>query len=313
MKPEVRRDNVIAADGTRLALYRVGEPGRPVVLLMPGTFSNHTFWLGTKGRGMAWALAESGFEAVVLDPRGHGGSDRPPGRGRGGSGDGRSAGGGEWTFEHWGRVDVPAAVAHVAEPDRPALLVGHSAGGASMLIALAGEPDIRHHVAGVVVLATPVPWLQRWRRVSAWGIRSLSRLLGRFPARLVGLGPEDELPGVMSQWMTWNLRGEWLGEDGIDYVRALADVRVPVLGMSGAGDTLFAPPHACRTLVEMVGAGDRRYELAGRETGFSEDFDHPGIVVSRAAREEVWPRVLGWLRERSPASLGKPAGGLHGH
>ncbi len=289
----VRQDRVLADDGTRLALYRVGPAGAPPVLLMPGTFSNHTFWLGTKGHGMAWAIADAGFEAVVLDPRGHGGSER--------------AGGQAWTFDHWGRLDVPAAVEAVTADGGQALLVGHSAGGASMLIALAGEPRVRERVAGLVALATPVPWLQRWRRIGAWGIRTASRLLGRFPARLLGLGPEDELPGVMSQWMTWNLEGEWIGQDDIDYVSALADVRVPVLAMSGAGDTVFAPPRACRTLLEMVGTDDATYVLAGRETGFSEDFDHPGIVVSKAAHEEVWPRVLAWLGDHAPAS----PGGLH--
>ena len=286
---EVRRQDVTAADGTRLALYRVGEPGRPPVILVPGTFSNHTFWLGTRGHGLAWTLAEEGFEAIVLDPRGHGGSDRPGGR--------------EWSFDHWGRLDVPAAIDAVAgeveSPRRP-LMVGHSAGGAAILIALAGEPELRDAVAGVVALATPVPWLQRWRRLGAWTIRALSRLLGRFPARRLGLGPEDELTGVMDQWMSWNLAGSWESHDGIDYVSALEDVRVPILAMSGAGDTLFAPPEACRGLLAMVGSSDATYRLAGRETGFSEDFDHPGIVVSRAAREEVWPLLVDWLRGHAP-------------
>jgi pimeloyl-ACP methyl ester carboxylesterase len=281
---EVRRNDVLAADGTRLALYEVGA-GTPVVL-MPGTFSNHTFWLGTQGQGFAWRLASAGLRAVVLDPRGHGGSERPSGR--------------DWNFDHWGRVDAPAAIEHATKDGERALLVGHSAGGAALLIALAAEPELRERVAGVVVLATPVPWLQRWRRIGAWAVRAGSRLLGRFPARFLRLGPEDELAGVMAQWMTWNLRGEWRAEDGLDYVRALAEVRVPALGMSGAGDTVFAPPDACRSLVAMLGSDDAEYRLAGVETGFSEDFDHPGIVVSRAAREEVWPRVVRWLQAHVP-------------
>lgn len=282
----IRREDIQASDDTRLALYRVGRPGAQPVLLVPGTFSNHTFWLGTRGHGLAWALAAAGFEAVVLDLRGHGGSERAAGRG--------------WTLDHWGRVDVPAAIDAVTHGGGRALLVGHSAGGAALLIALAGEPTLRERVAGVVVLATPVPWLQRWRRLGAWGIRALSRLLGRFPARLLRLGPEDELPGVMTQWMTWNLRGEWRSHDGLDYVRELGEVRAPVLGMSGAGDRVFAPPEACRALVEMMGSDDALYRVAGRESGFSEDYDHPGLVVSRAARQEVWPEIIDWLRGHAP-------------
>ncbi len=277
----VRREEAVAADGTRLALYRVGDPDAPPVLLMPGTFSNHTFWLGTRGRGMAWHLADSGYEAVVLDPRGHGGSERPRGR--------------DWRFEDWGRLDVPAAVAASSGDSRPVSLVGHSAGGASMLIALAGEPALRERVASVVVLGTPVPWLQRWRRVAALAIRATSRVLGRFPARRLGLGPEDELPGVMIQWINWNLRREWRGDDGIDYVRRLADIQTPLLAISGAGDNTFAPSDACRALVDMVGSPEAEYVLAGRDTGFTEDFTHPGIVVSRAAHREVWPLIVAWL------------------
>ena len=287
---EVRRQDVIATDGTRLALYRLGDPAATPVVMMPGTFSNHTFWLGTRGHGLAWSLAGAGFEGVILDPRGHGGSDRPASRGE------RR----EWNFDRWGRVDAPAAIEAATDDGRKALLVGHSAGGAAMLIALAAEPELRERVTGIVLLGTPVPWLQRWRKIGAWGIRTLSRALGRFPARIVGIGPEDELPEVMAQWMTWNLHGEWEGEDGTDYVAELANVRVPVLGMSGAGDTVFAPPHACRSLVEMLGSDDATYRLAGTETGFTENFDHPGIVVSRAARAEVWPLLVDWLREHRP-------------
>jgi len=284
----VRQENILAADGTSLALYRVGPPGAQPVLLMPGTFSNHTFWLGTRGHGFAWELGEAGFEAVVLDPRGHGGSERPQGQ--------------EWNLDHWGRLDVPAAIEATAPAGGTVLLMGHSAGGAAMLMALAGEPELRERVAGVVILATPVPWLQRWSRPAAWGIQALSRILGRFPARLIGLGPEDEIPGVLCQWMTWNRRRRWVSDDGLDYVRALAEVRVPALGMSGAGDTPFAPPAACRALMEMLGSDDVAHRVAGTATGFSEDFDHPGIVVSRAAREEVWPVLIDWLQAHGRTS-----------
>ncbi|MEJ2502291.1 MAG: alpha/beta hydrolase [Gemmatimonadota bacterium] len=268
---EIRREDVLAGDGARLALYRLGPRDATPVVLMPGTFTNHTFWLGTQGRGLAWNLAAVGYEAVVLDPRGH------------------------------GRLDAPAAIQAATADRSRALLVGHSAGGAALLMALAAEPALRHRVAGVVALGTPVPWLQRWRRIGARAIRATSGLLGRFPARVLGLGPEDELAGVMVQWMTWNLAGEWRGKDGIDYGAALHGIRTPVLGISGAGDTLFAPPEACRSLVEMLGSDDATYRLAGVATGFSEDFDHSGIVVSRMARREVWPVVVDWLDAHRPA------------
>lgn len=284
MSAELRRQDILAGDGTRLALFRVGDDGDTPVLLVPGTFSNHTFWLGTRGHGLAWALAEAGFEAVVLDLRGHGASEAREGR--------------DWRFEDWARVDIPAAIDAITDQgSRSCLAVGHSGGGAALLMALAAEPELRTRVAGVVTLASPVPWMQAWGRPGAWAIRATARLLGRFPARRTGLGPEDELPGVMDQWMTWAFRRSWVGDDGLDYETALTEVTTPMLAVAGAADTRFAPAEGCRRLMESTGATDRTWALF-------DGFDHAGIVVSRGARREVWPRVVEWLQEHDPRALG---------
>ena len=294
MSRDLRRQDILAGDGTRLALFRAGDLAATPVVLMPGTFSNHTFWLGTRGHGFAWSLAEAGFEAAVLDPRGHGASEQHGGR--------------SWRFEDWARVDLPAAVEAVSEGGRRPFLVGHSGGGAAMLMALAVEEELHDRVAGVITLASPLPWLQGWGRLGARAIAATARILGRFPARRLGMGPEDELPGVMRQWMGWAATGRWLGDEGLDYEERIRDVTTPALAVAGAGDPRFAPPHACRALLETTAATDRTFVVAGRETGFSEDFGHAGIVVSRAARTEVWPLLLDWLRERDPVR----GGGLPG-
>ena len=282
-RADVRRREILTADDVRLAIHCLGEPGGIPVLLVPGTFSNHTFWLGTRGTGFARALAADGYEAWVLDPRGHGDSQRPR-RGQ------------HWDFDHWARYDVPAAIRAAARRGRGVIVVGHSAGGATSLIACAVEPDLRGLVRALVVVATPLPWLQAFRRAVTWLTRALSRALDRFPARLVGLGPEDELGGVMAQWMTWNLEGHWRGDDGTDYEARLSDLELPVLFLAGSGDHVEAPPRAVHALFKLVGSRDKTFLLCGRAGGFSEDYDHVGVLVSRAARLEVWPKILEWLR-----------------
>lgn len=284
-----RLEHLEAGDGVRLAVHRLGPAAGPPVVLLPGTFSNHTFWVGTRGTGFARALARTGYEAWVLDPRGHGESQRPAPDER-------------WDFDDWARRDVPAVLrAADAHGGRP-FLIGHSAGGAALLAALAAEPALRDRVRGIVVVATPLPWRQPRRRLAARAARVIARVLGRFPARLIRLGPEDELPGVIVQWMSWCLDGHWRGADGTDYAAKLGELRVPTLALAGAGDRLEAPPQAVRALLERIGAADRSFLLCGRDHGFTEDYDHTGILVSRAARVEVWPRILGWL-----AAHGGPA------
>src|SRR5690606_3844461 len=95
---DVERIDNEADDGVRLALHRTGPRNGTPVVLIPGPFSNHTFWLGTRGTGFARDLAQHGYEAWVLDPRGHGLSERP----------GRSD---VWRFDDWARRDAPAAIA----------------------------------------------------------------------------------------------------------------------------------------------------------------------------------------------------------
>ena len=277
--------HIITADGVRLVVHRLGPRDGIPILLAPGTFSNSSFWLGTRGVGFARSLVLNGFEAWVLDFRGHGQSPRP-------------ARGQRWNIDDWGRFDVPAAVAAIVETGRAPFLIGHSAGGVSILAALAGDPAVRAATRGAVIAATPLPWLQRWRRMAAYIMRSASRRLDTFPALLLGLGPEDELPGVMEQWMDWNIRGVWQGNDGTDYIPALARVDTPMLFLGGSAERRFAPADAVRALYDIVGPQDKRLVIAGTVHGFSRDYDHVDLIVSRDSQAEVWPIMLSWLLER---------------
>lgn len=280
MTPAAHTSFLTTDDGVRLALHQLGDGGTRV-LLVAGTFSNHTFWLGTRGIGFARHLAGEGYETWTLDPRGHGASQQP-------------ARGQRWDFDDWARHDVATAIRAAAGP--ALFVIGHSAGGAATLAALAAEPALREHVRGVIILATPLPWLQRWQGLVARTLRAATRVLPRFPSRLLRLGPEDELPGVMAQWMTWNLSGEWVGDDGTDYGRLLQSLELPALFVAGAGDHLWAPPHACHGLFQLVGSPAKSFLLCGTHSGFSRDFGHVDLVVSRPAREEVWPLLANWLR-----------------
>ena len=264
-------------DGVRIALHHLGNPGHTPVLLVPGTFSNSSFWFGTRGVGFARGLVDAGFYACVLDPRGHGLSDRPT----------RAQ---HWDIDDWARLDVPTALLAIATPERPAFIIGHSAGGAVTLAALSAEPELHAFVRGVIAIGTPLPWLQPWRGSMAWLIRATSLVMRRFPARLLRIGPEDELPRVMAQWMTWNIEGHWTGDDGTNYTAGLAAIRHPFLMIAATHDKVYAPPRACRGLFNLVGSEEKEFALF-------DGLDHVGMVVSREARRQVWPRMIAWLGE----------------
>ena len=121
-------------------------------------------------------------------------------------------------------------------------------------------------------------------------------MLGRFPARMLRMGSENEAALVLSEWMAWNLRGRWVGADGYDYLAALQWVRAPFLGLAGAGDRLFAPVDACRALVDRVGAGSRTFAVVGLGLG------HGGLLLDAQADAQCWSLVATWTaRLPSPA------------
>lgn len=278
---------VTTEDGVSLALYRARafRDGRPGVLLVHGAFSNHRLWLGRlrtgeTGGGLVHFLTERGLDVWLADLRHHGASDREPAPGR-------------WSFTDWIHRDAPALVARVREETggAPLAWVGHSAGGAIGLCWLAREAP-PGALGAIVTFGTPGPReMSLPRRALAVSTIALARALGRFPARLLRLGSEDEAAGILAEWMGWNARGGWVGTDGFDYLAALRRLTTPFLSVAGAGDRLFAPPHACRQLVDATGAAAKELVVCGAR------LSHRGLLRDPRARERCWPRVATWLED----------------
>jgi oxygen-independent coproporphyrinogen-3 oxidase len=282
---EPTRYRELTDDGVELSLLRFPDTAStgPPVLLTHGTFSNAQVC----GK-LASFLADQGFDAWVLELRGHGQSQK---------------GSGHHDFQHLADVDVPTALAAVRRwtGQRQLFLIGHSGGGLVFLMHLARHPEMGKHVRGLVTLASQATDAGRtwgaWARIIGSG--ALNNVLGYLPGPALGLGPENEYRGVMNQWFRWNLSHRWLGRDGFDYAEALRRVDVPLLSLAGAGDHLIAPVQGCRRLYEWMGSRDKQLMVCGTSTGFAEDYDHTRIIASRAAWQQIWPAILRWMRDRT--------------
>jgi len=287
MTGSIRR--LTTPDGVELALHRLRavRDGRPAVLLVHGAFTSHRLWLhapgaavgAASGGGMAHFLSAAGLDVWLADLRHHGDSAREPRRGA-------------WTFEDWVLQDTPTLVARVREETdgAPLAWVGHSAGGAAGLCWLA-RVAAAAPLRAIVTLGTPGPRrLGPVRRTLAAATMAMSRALGHFPARALRFGNEDEAAEIIAEWMEWNVRGRWRGTDGFDYFAGLAALSTPYLGVAGGSDWIFAPPRACRQVVERVGAARKTLAVI---PGLS----HRGLVLSERARSSCWPSVIEWLKE----------------
>jgi predicted alpha/beta hydrolase len=284
--PHVTEPLVVRTDdGAELALWRhSGEKEtenreRPPLLLVHGTFSNRSFFGGANG--LAQYLADRGYDAWVAELRGRRAGAADAGR----------------DFEDWIVGDAPALVQAALQATGAGRLIwiGHSAGAVIGAGFAARSAAGAAALAGLVMLAAPAPHAPgAVHVVTAAAGHAVGALLGRFPAAALRIGPADESPGILRQWFRWNAGGRWVGRDGFDYTGAAARVEIPALAVAGAGD-LLTPPSACRRLLDDLGGSDKSFVVCGRAEGFSQNFTHNRLVISSAARREVWPVVAQWL------------------
>jgi predicted alpha/beta hydrolase len=274
-----------ATDGFALAATEFVPAGASTltVLVAPATGVKRSLY-----RAFAAWLSARGLTAVTWDWRGTGGS-RPP-----------SLSGFEATMsEHWARRDLAGVIAWAGahHPDTPLVAVGHSFGGQAFGLA----PNAGALRAVVTVAAQSGYWGHypapaAWRYVALWYVvmPGLTRLLGYFPARLLGLG-EDLPRGVALQWARWCRTPEYLG-DFTGHARFAA----PLLAYSFDDDP-YATARAVDWLHARYGsATKKRRHLAPRDLGVPR-IGHLGFF--RPDAETLWHETVAWFsRSARPAA-----------
>lgn len=287
LKPNNSPDGSVQLALTRLGLVGAGqERGVPVVLLH-GSFSNRRFWYSPKGIGLGAYLARAGFDVWIAEMRGHGLSPRNENYR-------------DNSVAHYARYDLPALAAFVGEQSgQAAHWIGHSLGGITLAAALGGGYLDESRVRSAALFGSQVSrfhWALKLPPV-VWAARLLLRSLPYLSGRRTRRGPEDEPVGVAREMLRWHGLFGRFGDGEQDWWAGLAQVRVPLLAVAAEGDR-EDPPQACRKLVQQCCAAQQRFLLLNRENGFSSDFGHIEMLVSKEAMREVWPLTEHWLRHQ---------------
>lgn len=292
LKPGNSTDFTVELVVTRLG--RVADPdvrGVPVILLH-GSFSNRRFWYSPKGIGLGAYLARAGFDVWIAEMRGHGLSVR------------------NQAYRHncvadYARYDLPAIAAFVAEQSGQAPhWIGHSLGGTTLAAALGGHYLDARQAASVALFGSQVTrgfWPLKVPPLM-WSARLFLKRFEHVSGPRFKRGPEDEPMGVILESMRWHGLFDRFGDKKDDWWSGLQTVEVPTLCVSAVGDQQD-PQWACRELFEQFGTEDKEFLVLGREYGYTEDFGHVQMLISKAAQAQVWPRVLDWLNHRAAASL----------
>lgn len=279
-------------DGERLAISRIkprrGESLPFPVILVHGSYATRSFWVSEKGVGLGVFLAEHGFDVWIPELRGHGLSPKGPAF---------SA----ITAEDQIRRDLPAIQTAVWRMTQaPAFWIGHSFGGLFILSALSAGWLNQERMRSLVTFGSQISYGDRYLKIPpvAWALSVLLRLTGNLPAPRLGLGPEIESAGTILETIRWKkFRGRWETSEGRSYWDGLEHITLPVMTYAAADDK-NDPPQGCRKIHKRLGSLDKMFLVLGKDTGFSKDYDHVGMVVSKEAQAEVWPDLAGWLKDR---------------
>lgn len=219
------------ADGVSLAatLLEAREP-RGTIIMAHAMFARQSAFRRPAGRGVADRMRERGWNVVTFDFRGHGASKCA-----------------SYGYDDFVLRDLPAVVECVrARSEGPVALLGHSLGGH---VALAAVGSGLCKLDALVVVACNL-WLRDFEPSTAvWLVKRATleafvrtaRRAGRFPARALRLGSDDESLEYVEDLCRFGLEGQWRSRDGTrDYLAALSEVRAPVYAIASDGDLLNA-------------------------------------------------------------------------
>jgi oxygen-independent coproporphyrinogen-3 oxidase len=257
---------------------------KPPIIITHGTFSSYRVCLG-----LAQQLAKQGFPCYIMEW-----PERSSDKGTSRS---------NITFDSVAAVAVPETIDYVkTQHNAPIFWIGHSGGGLVLSIYLARNPSAVKDLLGLVLVASQASEaaLSRSKKYLLRGLYFLVTLLRFTPGKTLNLGPENEGASIMQQWFRWNIKRCFVGMDGKDYVKSLKNIVLPLLAVVGTGDSFIAPEAACIKFANLFGSNDCTVHVCGKKNNFSEDFSHSRIMLSSAARREVWPLITEWLHLRLP-------------
>lgn len=292
--PDNKPLNVVSCDShpVSVRLFKPVESPKAVLLLGHAMMTNSTSMDKPRGQGFASYLTEQGFLCYMIDARGRGGSGLPAIKGN------------DWSYDDLMLKDLPAAINVIRQrhPTEKFMLVGHSLFGHGALGLLGKQPETP--LDGVVCFAANV-WIPRLdnnikrrikKRAQLGVFNGFALAFKRFPARKLKFGNEDEAKTYTLSFLKWWKRDCWETLDGSwNYLTGLANVKVPVLAIAGAGDDLMCHPECSEKFMSHLTGATLTHRTFGiGDDGLSFNPGHMDLITSTKSKP-VWEYAAQWI------------------
>lgn len=307
-----------------LVRLRIGKKARrqSPVILSHGLFVNSRFLDLDEEHSLGRYLAKEGFDVWNLSLRGTGRSLNP-----------LRWGAKTWTLDDIIDRDISAVIRYVQKETRRSRIIWVAHGMGGLLLYGYLEKKGASGLVALVTIGSPVTFTDAQQEPMKRLLKleespTLKKIflylngpfLGRLLIPLVpkveevfynreNIGDEvkkklleealaDINPGVLDHLLLMIRRGEFVSARGdFSYRRKLAKVQIPVLLIGGEKDRL-APPEAIRAVRRAVGSKVRTLRIFGARSKDSVAYGHFDLILGKKAREEVYPVIGRWLRQR---------------
>ena len=234
-----KQHDLTFSDDTRNKIT-IFEPQQPdekntLIAIFPAMGVRASFY-----ESFAAELVSRNIATVITDHRGHGNSSIRPSRSV------------SFGYQEMITIDYVETIANIRQlfPAKKIVLLGHSLGGKIGSLFAGRYPQA---IDGLILLTSCSVYQKAWRGWARWKlklavaiIRWTAEVLGFYPGHRMGFGGLESR-GVIRDWSRQSRCGDYIVDNAdFDYEAGLREIKIPVLAISVAGDTLapkFAVDH----------------------------------------------------------------------
>nr|WP_298312540.1 alpha/beta hydrolase [uncultured Aquimarina sp.] len=252
------------------------------MFLTHGTFSNRKIC-----DGIAGYLTKKGFTCWIMEWRNHGNSAKTDQK---------------FNFETIAKFDIKSTFEFLFINQRIKRIdcLTHSGGGISLTMFLINNPSYVSKVTSITLFGVQAfgAGEKLSNRVKIISGKYLTALLGKVPSKTAGSTEHSESYYMMKQWFDWNLKKNFIGEHGVNYLEKMNRINVPILSICAKGDNFIAPREGCEKFLNAFGNEKNRLLFYSKENGNLENYNHSRILKSKSSKKEIWPIVENWINDR---------------
>ena len=252
------------------------------IFLTHGTFSNRKIC-----DGIASYLTEKGFTCWIMEWRNHGNSQKTEHK---------------FNFETIAKFDLKSTFNFLFNIQNLKNIdcLTHSGGGIILTMFLINNPDYNSKINSITLFGVQAfgAGEKLNSRMKLLSSKYLTAVLGKIPSKTAGSTEHSESYYTMKQWFDWNLKNNFIGENGFDYLKKMNQISIPILSICAKGDNFIAPKEGCEKFLKAFKNEENKLIFFSKENGNIENYNHSRILKSKSSKKEIWPIVENWISKR---------------